>query len=687
MYRHRALSGFLAVVLAAGTCAPSLAFAAISPSADLPTIDIPSIGGGNGGSSDEEVATEGSCGQGAVWSYDKETRALDIKLAEGATTGSVDVAGWAAWASEIDDVTVEEGITRIGAGVFAGQPLQTVDLADTVTQIGNAAFSACTSLSHVNGAQGVEAIGASAFAGCTALAAFPFSSSCESVGALAFSGSGLASLALPDGVTSVGDQAFASCASLASAELSDSLSTLGAGAFRSCEKLERVDGLDGLAELASGVFEGCIALSDVSLPEGVAKIGRNAFSNCVRAFSGGLDIPVSVATISDGAFQGCNAVSLIEFPGDAPAIASTAFSNIVAKAVYPQGNATWTKSAKRDYGGDLTWCARENDGSLVPDKYNTGYRDEALSAGVAKDVQFNDQVKGYAFRITVPKATSVRFDFSWNLPCTHNYFNIAVVDSSGDEVMQADAYQSFLGSDCSMTRNQTLAAGTYRIVVSYRVGHSGQEASFNVRYSADSPYADVPSGAWYYDAVCQASADGLMTGYGNGLFGPADTLTRAQAATILWRYFNPTAAGSYAQDKATNRTKMRDVEDGAFYTEAANWAVERGVVHGVEKDGELVFDPDASIPRSQLCVMIANAAAAFCDAKVDAASRDALDAMPDATDVPEWAAASIAWCLDSGVISGVNENGARYVRPAGVVDRATMAQAMENALAAGALAR
>lgn len=82
---------------------------------------------------------------------------------------------------------------------------------------------------------------------------------------------------------------------------------------------------------------------------------------------------------------------------------------------------------------------------------------------------------------------------------------------------------------------------------------------------------------------------GLMTGYGDGTFGPSDSLTRAQAATILWRYFQPTASKNYNAQAAKNRTKMADVESGCFYTEAANWAVENGVIHGVEKGGELCF--------------------------------------------------------------------------------------------------
>ena len=153
----------------------------------------------------------------------------------------------------------------------------------------------------------------------------------------------------------------------------------------------------------------------------------------------------------------------------------------------------------------------------------------------------------------------------------------------------------------------------------------------------------------------------------------------------------------FSQTSEQYHAKINEGIVGCYYTwspyadmseaEAANWVVENGVIRGVEKDGELCFDPDASIPREQLCVMIANAAHELCGRSVEGASRAKLEAMPDAQSVPEWAADSIAWCLNEGVVNGVDESGTRYVEPASIVDRATMAQIMVNAIDAEALSR
>ena len=167
--------------------------------------------------------------------------------------------------------------------------------------------------------------------------------------------------------------------------------------------------------------------------------------------------------------------------------------------------------------------------------------------------------------------------------------------------------------DCTLSRTVNLEPGEYRIEVTYRAGHQGKEGSFTARYTADAPYSDVPEGSWYHDAVLKVSAMGLMAGYGDGTFGPSDSLTRAQAATILWRYFQPTASKNYNAQAATNRTKMDDVKSECFYTRLRTGLLKNGVIHGVEKRWRaLAFDPRCRHPsrtalrddrerRAQLC--------------------------------------------------------------------------------------
>ena len=198
-------------------------------------------------------------------------------------------------------------------------------------------------------------------------------------------------------------------------------------------------------------------------------------------------------------------------------------------------------------------------------------------------------------------------------------------------------------------------------------------------------YPDVCNASeWFFDSVYLCKEAGTITGYSTGTFGPSDTLTRAQAAVILWRSFEPQGAAAYCQDDAANLTGMEDVADAAFYTGAANWAVSNGIINGKEgEDGKRSFDPDGPITREQLCVIMANAAEQFLGVSREDANAELLNGMPDAPSVSSWATQSVAWGLEAGLIKGASRDGKRYVDPLVSVNRATMAAILINGSTTG----
>ena len=247
------------------------------------------------------------------------------------------------------------------------------------------------------------------------------------------------------------------------------------------------------------------------------------------------------------------------------------------------------------------------------------------------------------------------------------------------------------GTDYTVAYYNNVAPGTGLAVVT---GLGSYLGSKGFTFTIDNPgsggeaiaFDDVSEGEWFYDAVQYVAKRGLITGYaGTQLYGPSHTLTRAQAAIIFWRYFDPEGYAAYDQSTAVNTTNMPDVESGTWYTGAANWAVSVGVINGKGEGADRIFDPDGAITREQLCRIIANAATVFSGADVTDADASDLTVMPDATDVSDWATQSVTWCLSKKVISGVNETDGRYVRPGMAVDRATMAQMMMNTIEGGVL--
>ncbi len=115
--------------------------------------------------------------------------------------------------------------------------------------------------------------------------------------------------------------------------------------------------------------------------------------------------------------------------------------------------------------------------------------------------------------------------------------------------------------------------------------------------------ADCPSrgfsalgsvGRWYHEAVDYVLEHELMTGYRSGIFGPNDTLSRAQLAQIL---YNREGKPSAVSGSASTSTAFTDVASGAWYGPAVTWAAERGIVSGY---GDGRFGPNDNITRQRL---------------------------------------------------------------------------------------
>ena len=110
-------------------------------------------------------------------------------------------------------------------------------------------------------------------------------------------------------------------------------------------------------------------------------------------------------------------------------------------------------------------------------------------------------------------------------------------------------------------------------------------------------FKDVPTDAYYYEAVKWAAEKGITGGVGNGLFAPNQPCTRAQIVTFLWR-----AAGSPAPKSMSS---FADVPADAFYAKAVAWAVENGITGGT---GDGKFSPDATCTRAQSVTFLYRAA-------------------------------------------------------------------------------
>lgn len=117
--------------------------------------------------------------------------------------------------------------------------------------------------------------------------------------------------------------------------------------------------------------------------------------------------------------------------------------------------------------------------------------------------------------------------------------------------------------------------------------------------SGSSDFTDVAAGKWFAKAVAWAAANGIVNGYGSGLFGPNDPVTREQLAAILYRY--AVYGGMTAVTLEENLGSFADTAQlSAYAIQAMNWAVSQGLING--SGSNLV--PKAQATRAQVAAII-----------------------------------------------------------------------------------
>ena len=177
----------------------------------------------------------------------------------------------------------------------------------------------------------------------------------------------LTSVVIPEGVTSIGKGAFSVCPALKSIVIPNSVINIGDNAFSSCESLQSINIPNGLITISRGIFKNCSSLTSVAIPNSVTTIKNSAFYNCSHLST--VIIPSSTTTIENGAFYGCSSLDSISIEATNPPVLSGSSTFSSSPTCYiPCGTLAVYQSSSwaEQVGGFVEQCDdNDNNQSLI----------------------------------------------------------------------------------------------------------------------------------------------------------------------------------------------------------------------------------------------------------------------------------------------------------------------------------
>ena len=210
---------------------------------------------------------------------------------------------------EMDDFFLGDMI--YGPWVGIKEQVKSVKIEPGVTTIGSGAFYDFPNLTSVSLPEGLTSIGDHAFAYCEALPEVIIPAGVTYIGIEGFYNCfSITKLEVPDTVSTIGDYAFMGCQGLTSLDIPAELKQIGNYVYACCNAVTSVTIPDGVTSIGAHAFWGCEGMSSVTIPETVTQIGSNAFRACVSLTT--VQIPDSVETIGDEAFAICEGLISVD---------------------------------------------------------------------------------------------------------------------------------------------------------------------------------------------------------------------------------------------------------------------------------------------------------------------------------------------------------------------------------------
>ena len=227
----------------------------------------------------------------------------------------------------------------------------------------------------------------------------------------------------------------------------------------------------------------------------------------------------------------------------------------------------------------------------------------------------------------------------------------AIVTIDDPELQGKPLFPGYTDVNFSTTRKMTVIAE-----------NESDSTEYTIRVRLGDRFTDVSPNAWYYANVMEAAADGYVSGYGDGTFGPTRSITRAEFAAMIANVLGST----YSNDVDP---AFKDVTSGSWANGAIAFCAENGIISGYE-DG--TFQPNKTITRQEAASMLRNAFHL---------TGSTGELFPDDSAIAGWAKENVYAVKHYGLMKGDADTG--NFRPTSSITRAEAASIMVNADRAG----
>jgi len=429
-------------------------------------------------------------------------------------------------------------------------------------------------------------------------------------------------------VREIGECAFSGCYPLSYVTIPDSVTKIAAGAFDFCRFISFVSIPDSVTEIGEGAFCDCWSLQSALIPGSVKKISELAFSDCDQLAS--VTLRDGVTEICDQAFSWCYGLDSITIPASVTSIGENAFEGTKNFTIYGvTGSYAETYAREHDipfaaestsgsWGENAAWSFDKSTGTLT-----------VSGAGEIKNEDSAGSLSKAPWHALCGEIKSLVIEDGITRIGNHAFFGCAGLVSASipNSVTSIGKIAFYLcyGLTAVTIPDSVTEIDQFAFRKCYNLTICGKAGSYaetyakenNISFAAVQPstptpaptpvtpaepdpvpaapgFIDVPSGAYYADAVQWAAENGIAGGTDETHFSPDDPCTRGQAVAFLWR-----VAGKPEPQSAT--VPFTDIKAGAYYEKAVQWAAEQGITAGTS---ETEFGPGAACTRAQIVAFL-----------------------------------------------------------------------------------